>query len=238
MVGSAQGWREAAYRDTPATSPASARPCNACAVCAVSMHIVPGVIQQVGLPNVMRGEETQVLGVLQTCGPAARLLIGLPGSHSKWVEVVDGCITHFDTFMTGECSPCSATQHSRAHPATAGRSRPKRSTAACKWRVGGRPARRAVDHVQRSHPGADRRTGAEQQPDYLSGLLIGHELAGLPAPPNTSRSSSSATRHSVPATNAPSTLCGFARVSLASRPPSAACGNWRWPPGSFNLLEA
>ncbi|MCZ7019360.1 2-dehydro-3-deoxygalactonokinase, partial [Salmonella enterica] len=32
----------------------------------------------------------------------ADVLIGLPGSHSKWVEVVEGCITHFDTFMTGE----------------------------------------------------------------------------------------------------------------------------------------
>jgi 2-dehydro-3-deoxygalactonokinase len=33
------------------------------------VHIVPGVIQRSRLPNVMRGEETQVLGVLQTCRP-------------------------------------------------------------------------------------------------------------------------------------------------------------------------
>ncbi len=105
MVGSAQGWREAAYRDTPAnvanlgTSLQTIRSLRG-----ADVHIVPGVIQRSRLPNVMRGEETQVLGVLQNLpsGAGSDLLIGLPGSHSKWVEVADGCIVHFDTFMTGE----------------------------------------------------------------------------------------------------------------------------------------
>ena len=62
------------------------------------------MIQRSRLPNVMRGEETQVLGVLQNLPieQGRDLLIGLPGSHSKWVEVAGGCIVHFDTFMTGE----------------------------------------------------------------------------------------------------------------------------------------
>jgi 2-dehydro-3-deoxyphosphogalactonate aldolase len=65
--------------------------------------IVPGVIQREGLANVMRGEETQILGAL--ClhpGLRARARLALPGTHSKWAELREGRITGFDTFMTGE----------------------------------------------------------------------------------------------------------------------------------------
>ena len=110
MVGSAQGWSEAAYRNTPVDVASLGQALQRVrSLRGVDVHIVPGVIEQVGLPNVMRGEETQVLGVLQGLG--ADGLIGLPGSHSKWVEVVDGCITHFDTFMTGELSGTSITRN-------------------------------------------------------------------------------------------------------------------------------
>ncbi len=52
----------------------------------------------------MRGEEAQVFGAL-ALDPS--LAIGthtfvLPGTHSKWVEVSDGCITALTTFPTGE----------------------------------------------------------------------------------------------------------------------------------------
>ena len=105
MVGSAQGWREAAYCETPANVANLGNSLQTViSLRGTVVHIVPGVIQRSRLPNVMRGEETQVLGVLQNLPveAGADLLIGLPGSHSKWVDVVDGCITHFDTFMTGE----------------------------------------------------------------------------------------------------------------------------------------
>lgn len=102
MVGSAQGWREAAYRETPANVASLGGALQTVgSLRGVEVHIVPGVIQHARLPNVMRGEETQVLGALLGVN-TDDLLIGLPGSHSKWVEVVDGCIVHFDTFMTGE----------------------------------------------------------------------------------------------------------------------------------------
>ena len=103
MVGSAQGWSEAAYRHTPVDVASLGLALHKVrSRRGIDVHIVPGVIEQVGLPNVMRGEETQVLGVLQSFAASAELLIGLPGSHSKWVEVIAGRITHFDTFMTGE----------------------------------------------------------------------------------------------------------------------------------------
>ena len=105
MVGSAQGWKEAPYLNAPASLDELARGLTVVHRSTDKpLHIVPGLLQRGSLPNVMRGEETQVLGVLQNLPAEASgdLLIGLPGSHSKWVEVVEGCITHFDTFMTGE----------------------------------------------------------------------------------------------------------------------------------------
>ena len=58
------------------------------------LFIVPGV-SKVG--DVMRGEESQSL--------AAGLENGLvisPGTHSKWVEIKNGKITDFRTYLTGE----------------------------------------------------------------------------------------------------------------------------------------
>lgn len=57
-----------------------------------------------GQPDVMRGEETQVFGAMAIDPQLAvgdHLLV-LPGTHSKWVHVVDGLIRSFHTFFTGE----------------------------------------------------------------------------------------------------------------------------------------
>lgn len=51
--------------------------------------------------DVMRGEETQVLGTVEERAGDASLVV-LPGSHSKWILVEDGQISWFATFMTGE----------------------------------------------------------------------------------------------------------------------------------------
>ena len=184
MVGSAQGWCEAAYRDTPANVATLGTALQTVrSLRGVDVHIVPGVIQRSRLPNVMRGEETQVLGVLQTLSneAGADLLIGLPGSHSKWVEVADGCIVHFDTFMTGEVFAVLS-EHS-----ILGRTQQR----------GGSFDDEAFDRGVQVALSADGETGvlstmfsarslgltgalsATAQPDYLSGLLIGHELSAL-----------------------------------------------------------
>jgi 2-dehydro-3-deoxygalactonokinase len=49
----------------------------------------------------MRGEETQIFGALARSGRADGLFL-LPGTHSKWAEVEGGRIVSFRTFMTGE----------------------------------------------------------------------------------------------------------------------------------------
>ncbi|RYF67539.1 MAG: 2-dehydro-3-deoxygalactonokinase, partial [Comamonadaceae bacterium] len=109
MVGSAQGWREAKYLDTPTSLDDLARGLTVVQRgSGTPLHIVPGLLQRTSLPNVMRGEETQVLGVLADTSVASQgpVLVGLPGTHSKWVVAQsDGArrsIDRFHTFMTGE----------------------------------------------------------------------------------------------------------------------------------------
>jgi 2-dehydro-3-deoxygalactonokinase len=103
MVGSRQGWREVPYVDCPADAETIARGLLAFDSEAGRIHLVPGVIQRGPLPNVLRGEETQIVGALaREPSLAAESLVVLPGTHAKWVRVRDGRIVGFETFMTGE----------------------------------------------------------------------------------------------------------------------------------------
>lgn len=185
MVGSAQGWREAVYRETPASvDELSAALQTVRSTRGVTVHIIPGVLQRSALPNVMRGEETQVLGVLASLpdDQANRpLLIGLPGSHSKWVEVVEGRIVHFDTFMTGEvyAALCAHTILGR----TMQRSDSLDTVAFDRGLAVALSADGAAGPLSTIFStrtlGLTSQLEASAQPDYLSGLLIGHELSAL-----------------------------------------------------------
>ena len=98
MVGAKQGWREAPYVACPAGAAEIAAAC----VVIGEMRIVPGVktSDARGAPDVMRGEETQILGAL-AAGYGDDVYV-LPGTHSKWAHVEAGRILGFETFMTGE----------------------------------------------------------------------------------------------------------------------------------------
>ncbi len=100
MVGSKQGWIEAPYQKTP---------CNLNNIEFISpsvkdnrfsLKIFSGVSQH-NTPDVMRGEETQIAGFLYD-NPNFNGSICLPGTHSKWVNIENGNIINFKTFMTGE----------------------------------------------------------------------------------------------------------------------------------------
>ncbi len=104
MIGSRQGWREAAYAECPAGADELARGLvKVEGPLARAVHIAPGLSTRGAgsVPDVMRGEETQILGELAARGTDRGRFV-LPGTHSKWVEVVDGRITGFATYMTGE----------------------------------------------------------------------------------------------------------------------------------------
>lgn len=59
-----------------------------------------------GEQDVMRGEETQLIGLYALRNDKPMLgseeLFILPGTHSKHIQVLDGSITNFWTYMTGE----------------------------------------------------------------------------------------------------------------------------------------
>ena len=100
MIGSRQGWIEAAYVACPASLDALAD--GLAAVRDAKLSIVPGLItrDRFGTPDVMRGEETQLVGAV--AADEASVLAALPGTHSKWARVDRGRVVDFTTYMTGE----------------------------------------------------------------------------------------------------------------------------------------
>jgi 2-dehydro-3-deoxygalactonokinase len=104
MVGSRQGWREVPYVACPAGFAEIARRTVAVECPPLgTVRLVPGLAcrDDAGIPDVMRGEETQIVGAIDALGSGSHLLV-LPGTHSKWATVRDQTIVSFATFMTGE----------------------------------------------------------------------------------------------------------------------------------------
>ncbi len=103
MIGSRQGWVEAPYAETPCDAKSLATGlADVPNTLGRTVRIVPGLCDLSGAaPDVMRGEETQLLGLLRDF-PHAYSAVVMPGTHSKWVRVQDGRILGFATYMTGE----------------------------------------------------------------------------------------------------------------------------------------
>lgn len=101
MAGSRQGWAEAPYAAVPCPPPSSDRATRvATADKRLRVYLLPG-IRQDDPPDVMRGEETQIAGVLAAF-PGFDGIVCLPGTHTKWAHVSAGEVVSFRTFMTGE----------------------------------------------------------------------------------------------------------------------------------------
>lgn len=99
MVGARTGWREAPYVDCGADASLTQRLAEGAITVATSfgrpLTIVPGM--KSSEPDVMRGEETQIVG-----SDVASGIVVCPGTHSKWVHVSSSRIESFATFFTGE----------------------------------------------------------------------------------------------------------------------------------------
>src|SRR5262249_54220513 len=108
MAGARQGWVEAPYLKTPTRL--DDLHAGAIRVDAPGdIRILPGIAQDLPeRPDVMRGEETQLLGVTEADFSG---LVCVPGTHSKWVRIDAGQIVEFSTYMTGELYAVMA-QHS------------------------------------------------------------------------------------------------------------------------------
>ena len=106
MVGSRIGWVEAPYAPCPATADDLRARVMKIQADGLPVSIIPGLscVNPLGGPDVMRGEETQILGALAMDADLqkGRHLLVLPGTHSKWTVVEDGAITGFLTAPVGE----------------------------------------------------------------------------------------------------------------------------------------
>ncbi len=177
MIGSRQGWVEAPYVACPAPLERLAQ--ELVRTPDGALAIVPGVSGRDpnGVPDVMRGEETQVVGAL--ADDAAATLVVLPGTHSKWALAGHGRIETFASFMTGEVYAVLKT-HSilgrlmtdAAAPSNAAFLRGVRAALASNVSAG------ALLHQlfgARTLALFDELAAADIA-DYLSGLLIGSEV--------------------------------------------------------------
>ncbi|MES0862553.1 2-dehydro-3-deoxygalactonokinase [Ruegeria sp. SCPT10] len=102
MITSRNGWVETQYAEMPLSAGGLARalvPHEAAN--GARIHFVTGAsTEHAGGPDVMRGEETQIIGA-SSLGLSEGMFV-MPGTHSKWVQVADGKIVDFSTYMTGE----------------------------------------------------------------------------------------------------------------------------------------
>jgi len=103
MVGSRAGWREVPYLETPTRLDAvGLHLASLPALGGSPVYIVPGMARRDGAqPDVMRGEECQLLGAQIARGIDSGSFL-LPGTHAKWALVESGSLTAFRTYMTGE----------------------------------------------------------------------------------------------------------------------------------------
>lgn len=187
MITSRQGWVEVPYCACPAGSTeiaAALRP--HVTVDGPTIHFVPGLsfVGADGVPDVIRGEETQIVGEIGD--DADRRLLVLPGTHSKWALIEGGRIVSFATFMTGELYGVLS-EHSILGRLMAGHAEDAGAY------------RRGLAYARGGRGGLLRRLFSartlglfDQVPasgiaSYLSGLLIGTEIAEaldcLEAPP-------------------------------------------------------
>jgi 2-dehydro-3-deoxygalactonokinase len=175
MAGSRQGWAEAPYIPVPAPPPGAAQ---AVPVQTrdprLDVAILPGLRQE-SPPDVMRGEETQIAGVL-AARPGFDGVICLPGTHSKWAQVSAGEVVSFRTFMTGEMFALLA-----------GHSVLRHTVAASGWDPDGfadaltvgmsHPARLGAELFRLRAEALLQDLAPDRARARLSGLLIGMELA-------------------------------------------------------------
>ena len=107
MVGSNIGWVPTPYLDCPISILDIGQGKTEFFARKHKLYVQHGLscLNSMGLPDLMRGEELQILGWYKSNpGRHARgsHLICLPGTHSKWVSVKDGVVIGFSTAVTGE----------------------------------------------------------------------------------------------------------------------------------------
>lgn len=172
MVGARQGWVEAPYAAVPCAP--LGPPIRAPG--ALDVRILPG-LSQAQPPDVMRGEETQIAGLL-SLEPRFDGVAVMPGTHTKWARLSAGEVVSFRTAMTGEIFALLSERSVLRHSVAAEDHDPAAFAEAVSDALA-RPEAlavalfgiRAASLLHGTPPAASRAR--------LSGLLVGAELAAL-----------------------------------------------------------
>ncbi len=174
MVGSRQGWMEAPYLPCPAGPDKIAAALVDVPFDWGQVKIVPGLSGEdtAGVPELMRGEETQLAGALAMMGADGWAC--LPGTHCKWARVENRQITTFLTYLTGETFAALRGHTILARMMRDGDTEPAAFDAGVtrSGQAGG-----ILHHLFGVRSlGLTGRLGDSAAASYLSGLLIGHEV--------------------------------------------------------------
>jgi 2-dehydro-3-deoxygalactonokinase len=184
MIGSRQGWKEAPYLDCPADISTAARQLTPVALKLPDgqqrvLHIAPGLrFQELsGAFDVMRGEETQIWG--SRLAPDSRCL--LPGTHCKWAWTgAKGEVLSFQTWMTGELFGLHTKHGILGRLMLQGQERLDDFRSGVKLGLVNQSKANHVVFAART-AGLMGQVAPEGLPDYLSGILIGLEVASASA---------------------------------------------------------
>ena len=177
MAGARQGWREAAYRSVPCAPVAGgAMTPVATSDARIAVSIIPGLLQA-SPADVMRGEETQLAGLVARIGSRDAIAC-MPGTHSKWVRIENGQVAGFTTVMTGEIFALLANHSVLRHSvAIEGEDRQAFASAVREMMESPERLTASLFSVRAASllSGVDGTSGRAR----LSGLLIGAELAAM-----------------------------------------------------------
>ena len=183
MIGSRQGWREVPYVPCPATTADIANGMTRFETDrGRAVTIVPGIAIRSGDGDVLRGEETQIVG-LMAGEPGFAGTVVLPGTHSKWARVYKGTIVDFQTYMTGELfellSQRSILRHSVADGGAEVSTSPAFASAIRQTAIEGLPFLASLFPVRARQLLTD--VAPADNFAHLSGLVIGGEIAAARA---------------------------------------------------------
>lgn len=186
MAGAATGWKEVPYVDVPTRLTSIADAAIMTETSLRRVHILPGLAQRnADDPDVMRGEETILLGAVVEA--AVDGLVCLPGTHSKWAEVREGRLIGFQTSMTGETFALLSKTSTLSQFASVSCDDLHCSDAFEQAVAEALEAPQKILHALFSIRATPLLLGQERAADMparLSGLLIGLEIAGMNVPRN------------------------------------------------------
>jgi 2-dehydro-3-deoxygalactonokinase len=183
MVGSTIGWREVRYLPCPIRPASIASSMMRFEENGRAIAIAPGLScrNRLQAPDVMRGEETQILGALRLEPQLreGRRMLCMPGTHTKWVTLKDGVIEHFLTAVSGEMYDIlynhSVLVNSREAADVIGGQAFKRALEKTKLYPDGELIHLLFEVRSGQLSGDIRQRDAA---DYLSGLIIGQDVSG------------------------------------------------------------